>query len=91
MAVEYMDLHVMKSRCGIGLHRHRDNQEAFLMMEGRGLMAIGDWAVHPRRERCLEIRTLRAGHLALLKGSQLHGLLNLTDEDASLFMFGGYD
>jgi mannose-6-phosphate isomerase-like protein (cupin superfamily) len=91
MAVDYMDLHVLKTDCGIGLHRHRDNQEAFLMMKGRGYMVVGDWCKTPQRERCFEIRTLRAGHLAMLKGGHLHGLMNPTDEDAWLFMFGGYD
>ena len=91
MGVEYMDLHVMKPECGIGLHRHRDNQEVFLMMEGRGYMVVGDWLKMVNRERCLEIRTLRAGHFAMLKGGQLHGLMNPSDEDLSLFMFGGYD
>jgi mannose-6-phosphate isomerase-like protein (cupin superfamily) len=91
MAVDYMDLHIMKPNCGIGLHRHRDNQEIFLMMEGRGYMVIGDWCKMPERERCFEVRTLRPGHFAMLKGGNLHGLMNALDEDASLFMFGGYD
>jgi mannose-6-phosphate isomerase-like protein (cupin superfamily) len=91
MAVDYMDLHILKPGCGIGLHRHRDNQEAFLMMEGRGYMVVGDWCRMPQRDRCFEVRTLRAGHLAMLKGGNLHGLMNSTDEDISLFMFGGYD
>ncbi len=91
MAVEYMDLHIMKPECGIGLHRHRDNQEVFMMMEGRGYMIIGDWLKMVNRERCFEIRTLRSGHFAMLKGGQVHGLMNPSDEDLSLFMFGGYD
>jgi mannose-6-phosphate isomerase-like protein (cupin superfamily) len=91
MAVDYMDLHVLKSECGIGLHRHRDNQEIFLMMSGRGYMVVGDWCRMPQRERCFEVRTLRAGHFAMLKGGNLHGLMNPTDEDLALFMFGGYD
>jgi hypothetical protein len=91
MAVDYMDLHVLKPECGIGLHRHRDNQEVFLMMEGRAYMVVGDWCKMPGRERCLEVRTLRAGHFALLKGGNLHGIMNATDEDTALFMFGGYD
>ncbi|QPK65204.1 cupin domain-containing protein [Methylomonas sp. LL1] len=91
MAVDYMDLHIMKPNCGIGLHRHRDNQEIFLMMEGSGFMVVGDWAKPDNRERCFEIRTLRAGHFAMLKGGNLHGLMNPSDEDLSLFMFGGYD
>jgi mannose-6-phosphate isomerase-like protein (cupin superfamily) len=91
LAVDYMDLHILKPNCGIGLHRHRENQEAFLMLNGRGLMVIGDWCKLPERERCFEIRTLLPGSLTLLKGGQLHGLMNVTDEDGSLFMFGGYD
>lgn len=91
MAVDYMDLHIMKENCGIGLHRHRDNSEVFLMMEGEGYMVVGDWLKHDHRERCFEIRTLRAGHFAMLRGSQCHGLFNPTDQNISLFMFGGYD
>lgn len=90
-AVEYMDLHIVLAECGIGLHRHRDKQEVFFMLQGQGMMVVGDWAKIPERERCFEVRTLRPGHFAMLKGGQLHGLLNTTDEPISLFMFGGYD
>jgi hypothetical protein len=91
MSVDYMDLHILKPDCGIGMHRHRDNQEIFLMLEGRAFMVVGDWCKMPDRERSLEIRSLRAGHFAMLKGGNLHGLMNATDEDIHLFMFGGYD
>ena len=92
MAVDYMDLHIVRPNAAIGLHRHRDNQEAFMVIGDRaGLMVIGDWAKLPNRERCLEVRTLKPGHLALLKGGNLHGLINPSDEDMMLFMFGGYD
>ena len=91
MAVDYMDLHILRPGCGIGLHRHRDNQEVFFMMDGRGYMVVGDWAKPDGRERSFEVRTLRAGHFAMLKGGNLHGLMNPSDENMSLFMFGGYD
>jgi mannose-6-phosphate isomerase-like protein (cupin superfamily) len=91
MAVDYMDLHLLHGNSGIGLHRHRDNQEIFLCMRGQGLMVVGDWCKMPNRERSIEIRTLRPGHLAMLKGGQMHGLMNTTDETMHLFMFGGYD
>lgn len=91
LAVDYMDLHVLEAGCGIGLHRHRDNQEVFLMLDGDAVMVIGDWADSGTRTRSLEIRPLPAGHLALLKGGNLHGLANGSDQRASLFMFGGYD
>ena len=92
MAVDYMDLHIVRPNAGIGLHRHRDNQEVFLLMSGDPcLMVIGDWCRLQSRERCFEIRILKPGHLALLKGGNLHGLMNPSDEDLALFMFGGYD
>ncbi len=91
LAVDYLDLHIMKSFCGIGLHRHRDNAEIFFIIQGRGLMVVGDWCKFPERERCFEVRTLRSGELAMLRGGNLHGLMNPTDEDTLLMMFGGYD
>lgn len=91
MAVDYMDLHVITAKAGIGLHRHRDNSEIFLMMDGEAYMIVGDWCKLPQRERCLEVRKLKAGHFAMLKGGNLHGLINHLDLELSLFMFGGYD
>jgi mannose-6-phosphate isomerase-like protein (cupin superfamily) len=91
LAVEYMDLHILQPECGIGVHRHRDNQEVFLMLQGKGMMIVGDWCQHPARSRAMEVRTLLAGDLALCKTGQLHALYNSTDEPVQLFMFGGYD
>lgn len=91
MAVNYLDLHIMKGDCGIGLHRHRDNSEIFLMIQGRGWMVVGDWCKMPNRERCFEVRIMRSGDMVMLRGGNLHGLMNPTDEDAFLTMFGGYD
>jgi mannose-6-phosphate isomerase-like protein (cupin superfamily) len=90
-SVEYMDLHILKSACGIGLHRHRDNQEVFFVMDGVGIMVFGDWCQFPNHDRCFEIRTLTPGSFTLVKPGQLHALFNVTDEDLSLLMFGGYD
>ncbi|RFU49368.1 cupin domain-containing protein [Paraburkholderia sp. DHOC27] len=92
MAVDYADLHIIRPNSAIGLHRHRDNLEIFMTIGDRaGLMVIGDWAKMPNRERCFEVRTLRSGSLALLKGGNLHSLINPSDEDLFLFTFGGYD
>lgn len=91
LAVDYMDLHIVEPNGGIGIHRHRDNQEIFMVLQNEVIMIVGDWCEFPHRQRAFEVRTLRAGHFALLKAGQLHGLLNPTDEDISLLMFGGYD
>ncbi len=90
-SVDYMDMHVLMPNCGVGLHRHRDNQEIFLMVEGDSYMVVGDWAKFPERERCFEIRRLITNHFAMLKGGNLHGIMNITDDPVTLFMFGGYD
>ncbi len=91
LAVDYMDLHIVRPSGGIGIHRHRDNQEIFMVLENEVIMIVGDWCEMPQRQRAFEVRTLRAGHFALLKPGQLHGLLNPTDENIPLLMFGGYD
>lgn len=90
-AVDYMDLHILKPAAIIGMHRHRDNQEVFLLMEGRGLMAMGDWEKMPSRDRAVELRVMKPGDLSLVKPGQFHALVNLLDENLLLFMFGGYD
>ncbi|HEY7768347.1 cupin domain-containing protein, partial [Longimicrobium sp.] len=91
LAVDYVDLHILQPECGIGIHRHRDNQEIFFLMQGDGLMVMGDWEKSPARERCFEIRTLRPGHFTLLKPGELHALMNIGTEPMTLLMFGGYD
>jgi mannose-6-phosphate isomerase-like protein (cupin superfamily) len=91
MAVDYMDLHLLEPNAIIGVHRHRDNQEVFLLMDGKVLMVMADWEQGPDRARAFEIRTMKPGDLSLVKGGQMHALINNLDEKALLFMFGGYD
>lgn len=90
-SMDYMDLHILKPECGIGIHRHRDNQEIFFLLSGAGVMVTGDWCEFPSRERCFEVRTMTPGSFSLIKPGNLHALFNVTDEDISLLMFGGYD
>lgn len=91
MAVDYMDLHILQPDCGIGIQRDRDNQEAFLLLKGKGLMLVGDWAKFEQRDRAFELRTMKPGDITLCKTGQLHALFNSMDEECLLFMFGGYD
>ena len=83
--------HLSKTACAIGIHRHRDNLEAFLCMQGKALMVTGDWCKFPDRERAFEVRSMLPGDLVLIRGGQFHGLINSLDENVRLFMFGGYD
>ncbi|EJL35377.1 cupin domain-containing protein [Novosphingobium sp. AP12] len=95
MAVNYMDLHSIAPNSAIGLHRHRDSLEAFLLISGergeKAYMITGDWAKHDKRERAFEIRTMTRGDIVLIRGGQLHALINDSDTPVELFMFGGYD
>ena len=91
MAVEYMDIHLLKGECGIGLHRHRDNQEIFYLLNGAAIMVMADWYQMQGRNRAFEVRTMMPGSFSLLKAGQLHAMYNVTDHDISLLMFGGYD
>jgi mannose-6-phosphate isomerase-like protein (cupin superfamily) len=91
LSVEYMDVHLLKGECGIGLHHHRDNQEIFYLLNGTALMVMGDFYKMPDRDRAFEIRTMAGGSFSLLKPGNLHALYNVTDLDISLLMFGGYD
>jgi mannose-6-phosphate isomerase-like protein (cupin superfamily) len=91
LAVDYMDLLMLKSDSGIGLHRHRDNQDIFLLLRGHATAVVGDWCKMPSRERCFEVRTLRERELVLVKPGSLHGLMNMTDTDVILLAFGGHD
>jgi mannose-6-phosphate isomerase-like protein (cupin superfamily) len=91
MRVERMDLVVAKKNCAIGLHRHRDNHEALLVLDGEGLVVTGDWRPLPARGRCFEARMLRPGHMVLLQPGQLFGFVNTNDGDTALFVFGAND
>lgn len=95
MAVNYMDLHLVHPNSAIGLHRHRDSLEAFLLISGEkgehAYMVTGDWMKHRDRERAFEIRMMERGDIVLIRGGQLHALINDGDTNMELFMFGGYD
>ena len=91
LAVDYMDLHILEPGTIIGIHRHRDNQEVFFLLQGKALMLTGDWEQPDGRDRAFEVRPMLPGDLVLIKGGQVHALVNVLDEKALLCMFGGYD
>ena len=67
LAVDYMDLHILKPNCGIGLHRHRDNQEVSSYDGWPRLMVCRRLGQVADRERCFEVRTLETGSFHDLK------------------------
>ena len=89
MSINQVELLVLKNDCAIGLHQHHDNQQAYMLLDGHGLMAVGDCCPRPSRLRCLEVRTLQPGDMVLVDRQQLHGFANTSDADAHLLVFGG--
>ncbi|MHC8380819.1 hypothetical protein [Pseudomonas sp. LB3P14] len=95
MPVNYWDVHDLRPNSAIGLHRHRDNLEAFQLIasnEGEhAYMITGDWCKRGERERAFEIRTMFHLDIALIRGGQLHSLVNDGDTTITLCTIGGYD
>jgi mannose-6-phosphate isomerase-like protein (cupin superfamily) len=91
MAVDYVDLLRVRPHASIGLHRHRDNQEIYVLLDGKALMVTGDWCAFPQRHRAIEARWVKSGDVVLIKPGQMHALQNVNDESASVLVFGGYD
>ena len=91
-AMDCADFHILRPGCGIGLHRHRDNQEIFYITQGRsGFMFVGDGCLMPNRDRCMEVRDTGRDTFSLVQPGGFHGLLNNMEKHMSLLMFGGYD
>jgi mannose-6-phosphate isomerase-like protein (cupin superfamily) len=91
LVVRFVDLCSVNAQSAVGLHRHRDNQEVFFIIEGEALCFLGDWAEHDDRERAVEVRHLQRGDMFPLKNGQLHALVNLLDTPCSILVFGSYD
>ena len=72
-SVDYMDLHILMNNCGIGLHRHRDNQEVFFMVDGQGLMVVGDWCKFPSASAVLRSELSAPGILPCSRGGTCTG------------------
>jgi hypothetical protein len=52
MAIDYMDLHIL---CGIGIYRHRDNQEIFLLLSGVRIMVKATGISFPSASAALRL------------------------------------
>ncbi|WJH32392.1 cupin domain-containing protein [Paenibacillus sp. CC-CFT747] len=60
----------------IGYHRHKNDEEMYIILEGRGLMTMDG-----------ETREVKAGDAVLNRPFGSHGLKNHTEEDLRLLVF----
>lgn len=60
----------------IGYHQHKDDEEMYVVLEGRGLMTVDG-----------ETREVKAGDTILNKPFGSHGLQNHTDKDLKLLVY----
>jgi len=67
-SLDYMDLHILKNNCGIGLHRQPRQPGDIFPARRSGGDGYRDWCKSPQRERCFEVRTLQAALLAAQAG-----------------------
>ena len=66
---------VMPPKTSIGLHRHGDNEEMYIILSGEGLMTLED-----------KERRVSQGDMILNQPGGQHGLLNDTDSELELLV-----
>ncbi|MEU5384498.1 cupin domain-containing protein [Kitasatospora cineracea] len=74
--IAFIDLVVLPPHTSIGVHRHADDEETYVILAGRGLMTLdGD-----------EFE-VRAGDVVPNRAHGEHGLANTSDDDLQLLVF----
>ncbi|MEV7186862.1 cupin domain-containing protein [Kitasatospora sp. NPDC093102] len=74
--VAFIDLVVLPPHTSIGLHRHADNQETYVVLSGQGRMTLDGEAFE-----------VRAGDVIPNRPYGEHGLANTSDDDLQLLVF----
>ena len=74
--VAFIDLVVLPPHTSIGLHRHADDEETYVILAGRGLMTLDG-----------EEFEVRAGDVVPNRAYGEHGLANASDDDLQLLVF----
>ncbi|MGV9214379.1 cupin domain-containing protein [Micromonospora sp. RB23] len=74
--VAFIDLVVLPPGSSIGLHRHGDDQETYVLLRGEATMRRG-----------AEEFRVRAGDLVINPPHTVHGLVNDSSEDVRLLVF----
>ncbi len=75
-ALRFINYVEMEPGSSIGVHRHGDNEEVYVVLAGAGVMTVN----HGRRE-------VKTGDIILNKPGWEHGLENTSDQTLCLFVF----
>lgn len=73
--VAFVDLVVLPPHTSIGLHRHADDEETYVILSGRGRMTLDD-----------EEFTVRTGDVVPNRPYGEHGLANDSEDDLTLLV-----
>ncbi len=71
--INYVEL---EPGASIGVHRHGENEEVYVILSGRGMMAVNG-----------ETRGVKTGDVILNKPGWEHGLENTSQEPLAVFVF----
>ncbi|MFI7135080.1 cupin domain-containing protein [Nonomuraea sp. NPDC050153] len=74
--IAFIDLVILPAGSSIGLHRHGDDEETYVVLRGCGTMTLGE-----------ESFPVRAGDVINNPAYGTHGLVNDGDEDLHLLVF----
>ena len=70
-AIKEIGFMTLKPGAYIGLHKHTDNEDAYLILSGKGIFTDGNGNAY----------VVQAGDMTIARPGQAHGLANLYDED----------
>lgn len=70
-AIKEIGFMTLKPGAYIGLHKHNDNEDAYLILSGKGIFTDGNGNAY----------VVQAGDMTIARPGQAHGLANLFDED----------
>lgn len=74
--LKFINYEVMPVGTSIGVHKHGDDEEVYVILEGRGLMIVDG-----------EERQVSAGDVIVNRPFGAHGLTNNGDEDLKVLVF----
>lgn len=74
--LKFINYEVMPPGTSIGIHKHGNDEEVYVILEGSGLMVVDG-----------EERQVNAGDVIVNKPFGSHGLINNTKEDLKVFVF----
>lgn len=74
--LRFINYTILPPRTSIGVHKHGNDEEIYVILDGRGLMIVDG-----------EEKEVSAGDIIINKPYGQHGLMNNSDEDLRIFVF----